>query len=305
MGQEAGGKETTVVVVCADDDWEQAGPNLSEAFSVKEKTLPEQLVFDLVRYRAQDLELYRFRKNLILLGDMDSEVFRDVLSEDARVMVRSGESYMFGSLDGWIGGQILVMIVAPPEEPLSRIVELAGPAAFEYFRTHSLDRIRKRIYGDGIEEKTKDHTKKAYGWTLDLPRGYRIADEDSSGRFVSFIKHDPERVILVYWGFEKGEKSWVDVRNEMSSVYLQGDEVVLERASMSDVNFRGYRARKIEGHWENEDKVMGGPFTTYCFQDTISGTYYMVDYNVFAPAMRKWPILGQVEWITQTFTLDR
>jgi hypothetical protein len=89
----------------------------------------------------------------------------------------------------------------------------------------------------------------------------------------------------------------------MSLTYLQGDEVVSERVREHDVDFRGYRARKLDGHWENEAKVMGGPFTTYCFQDTATGTHYMVDYNVFAPGRRKWPITGQMEWIVQTFTL--
>jgi len=303
IGQEAGGRETDVVVVCGDEDWEDVGPILTEAFSVTEKTLHEQRVFDLVRARAQDLELYRFRKNLILMGNLESDVFEDVLSEDARVMVASGESYMFGSLDGWITGQIVVMIVAPPGKSLSDIVALAGPSAFKYFNEHCLERIRTRIYSEGIEEALKVRLRQAYGWTMDLPMGYKVADEDSSGGFVSFIRHNPERVILVYWGFDKGERSWIDIRNVMGLRYLQGDEVLPERVRQRGADFRGYTSRRLEGHWENEEKVMGGPFVTYCFQDTVSGMYYMVDYNAFAPAKKKWPILGQLEWIARTFTL--
>ena len=302
-GQEAGGKETDIVVVCTDEDWEQAGTVLEEAFSVTEEAPQEQKVFDLLRAKAQDLELYKYRKNLVLIGGLDSAVFEDVLSEDARVMARSGESYMFGSIDGWISGQILVMIVSPPDKLLSDIVGLAGPAAFRYFREHCLERIRRRIYSQGIEEEVKRRMREAYGWTIDLPKGYRVATEDSSGGFVSFIRHYPERVILVHWGFDKGGSPWIEARNEMSMAYLQGDEAVPERVREIDVSFRGYSARRLAGHWENEEKVMGGPFVTYCFQDTVSGEHFMVDYNVFAPAKKKWPITGQMEWIAQTFTL--
>jgi hypothetical protein len=195
------------------------------------------------------------------------------------------------------------MIVAPPDKPLSEIVGLAGPSAFRYFKQHCLERIGSRMYNQGIEEEVKLRLKGMYGWTLDLPKGYRIAAEDSSGGFVSFIKHYPERVILVRWGFQTDESSWIDTRNEMSMAYLQGDQAVPERVTETDTLFRGYSARRLAGHWENEEKVMGGPFVTYCFQDTVSGTYYMVDYNIFAPAKKKWPILGQMERIAQTFTL--
>lgn len=305
MGTEAGGRETDVIVLCTDADWDQAGSALDKAFSVTEETPQEQRAFDLMRADLEDLELYRFRKNLILMGGVRSSVFDDILSEETKVMVRSGESFMFGSIDGWINGQILVMIVAPADRPLSDIVEMVGPRAVEYFRSHCLERIRSRIYRDGAEEEVKAHLKKSYGWSLDLPKGYRLATEDSSGGFVSFIRHNPERVILVHWGFEKGARTWIDVRNSMSLVYLQGDEVSPDRVTEETVNFRGHKARKLRGHWENEQKVMGGPFVSYCFQDTVSGVYYMVDYNVFAPTKRKWPILGQTEWIAQTFTLYR
>lgn len=301
--QEAGGRETLIVVVCSDEDWESAGPALRDAFSVRERTIERQRVFDLKRVAARDVDMYRFRKNLLLMGGVNSDLMKDVMSEDAKVMVNSGESYMFGSLDGWAGNQILVMLVAPADKPLAQVVRLTGHPMFRYFKRESLERIRRRIYSSGIEEETKIGMKEKYGWSIDLPKAYRVASEDSAGGLVSFIKHIPERVISVYWGFEKGDGSWVDIRDEMAAEYLQGDRIDRRRYREMPVTFRGYEATKLAGHWENQKKVMGGPFVSYCFQDTVSGTYYMVDYNVFAPGEKKWPITGQMEWIAQTFTI--
>ena len=303
--EEAGGKETVVVAVCSDDDWSDAGSALEKAFSVKEKTLEGQLVLELKRVRAVDVDMYRYRKNLLLMGRVDSDLMKDVLSEDAKVMVSSGESYMFGSLDAWANNQILVMTVAPEDKPLGEIVSSTARSAFKYFGEECKKRIRRRIYSSGIEEDMKAQMRERYGWSIDLPKAYVPAAEDSIGHLVSFIKHIPERVISVYWGFDKGSKSWVDIRDEMGAMYLQGDMVHRDLYRKVSATFRGYKAVKLTGHWENRKKIMGGPFVTYCFQDSISGTYYVVDYNVFAPAEKKWPIMNQMEWIAQTFRIYR
>ncbi|TET43967.1 DUF4837 family protein [candidate division TA06 bacterium] len=303
--EEAGGKETMVVVVCSDDDWSDAGPALEKAFSVKEKTLEGQRIFELKRVPAKDMDMYRYRKNLLLMGSIHSDLMKGVLSEDAKVMVSSGESYMFGSLDAWANNQILVMTVSSEDKSLGEITRSTARSAFKYFREECRERIRRRIYSSGIEEGLKAQMKERHGWSIDLPKAYIPAAEDSIGHLVSFIKHVPERVISVYWGFDKERKSWVDIRDEMGARYLQGDIVHRDRYREISTTFRGHKAVKLTGHWENKKKIMGGPFVAYCFQDTISGTYYMVDYNIFAPAEKKWPIVAQMEWIAQTFKIYR
>lgn len=305
MEEEAGGKETVIIAVCNDEDWSDAGAALEEAFSVRERAVEGQFVFELKRVPETSLDMYRYRKNILLMGSINSDMMENVLSEDAKVMVSSGESYMFGSLDAWANDQILVMVVAPEDRSPGDIIRTTGRSAFRYFKEECEERIRRRIYSSGIEEEIKAQMRERYGWTINLPKAYLLAAEDSVDLLVSFIKHVPERVISVYWGFDKGNKSWVDVRDRMAAKHLQGDVVDRGRYMEIPTTFRGHKATKLTGHWENRRKIMGGPFVAYCFQDTISGTYYMVDYNVFAPAEKKWPIMAQMEWIAQTFKIHR
>ncbi len=303
IGQEAGGRETDVIVVASDEDWQEAGPLIEEAFSQREKTLDQQKIFDLARVSDQDLELYRYRKNLLLVSKIDSDLVKDVLAEDARVTVRSGESYMFGSLGAWIPEQILVVIVAPEDKPLAEVVKLTGPSALKFFKDECLERIRRRIYRQGVNQELRALVERKYGWSIDVPNGYEVADDDSTAGVVSLIRHHPERALVVFWGFPKDDKSWADVRDEMAAVHLQGDKLVGKTVSEKATTFAGCEATVLSGQWENERKLIGGPFVTYCFQDTSSGEYYMIDYNVFAPAEKKWPILGQMEWIVRTFRI--
>jgi hypothetical protein len=305
IGQEAGGRETDVIVVAGEEDWQEAGAAVEEAFSEREKMLDQQKIFDLIRVDEQDLELYRYRKNLLLVSRLDSDLVKDVLAEDARVTVRSGESYMFGSLGAWIPEQILVVIVAPPDKSLEEVAKMTAPSAFKFFKDECLERIRRRIYRQGENQKLRALVEGKYGWTIDVPNGYEIADDDSAAGVVSLIRHNPERSLVVFWGFPKDDKSWADLRDEMAALYLQGDEVVRKTVSERATDFGGYEAKVLSGQWENERKLIGGPFVTYCFQDTSSGEYYMIDYNVFAPAEKKWPILGQLEWIARTFRIVR
>jgi hypothetical protein len=301
--KEASGKDTIIVVVCSDEDWQLAGAALDSAFAVTENAVQALRVFELDHVKPKNLELYRYRKNILLMGTINSDMMKEVLSQDAKVMVGTGESYMFGSLDAWIENQIAVMIAAPAEKPLDQIVRLSGRSAYEFFKRNSLERIRRRMYSSGTEEEIKAQMMRKCGWSLDVPRGWRVSVDDSIRHAFSLVKHSPESVVSVYWGFEKGKKGWVDIRDEFGSMYLQGDKVDRARSTESPVTFKGYNAVRLEGNWENDKKGLGGPFVSYCFQDTASGKYYVVDYSAFAPGENKWPIMGQMEWIVQTFKI--
>jgi hypothetical protein len=68
-----------------------------------------------------------------------------------------------------------------------------------------------------------------------------------------------------------------------------------------EVDFQGRYAIQLDGVWENLKHNIGGPFRSYGFYDESDQRIYLVDYSVFAPGLKKWPFMRQLEAMARTF----
>ena len=67
------------------------------------------------------------------------------------------------------------------------------------------------------------------------------------------------------------------------------------------VDFNSRYAIRLDGVWQNEKHVMGGPFRSYGFYDENDGRLYMIDLAVYAPGERKYQYIRQLDGIASTF----
>jgi hypothetical protein len=65
--------------------------------------------------------------------------------------------------------------------------------------------------------------------------------------------------------------------------------------------FLGRWCLKIEGLWEHEEQVAGGPFLAYVFYDEGTQRVYVIDCATFAPNKVKIPFLDQMDAVAHTF----
>ena len=68
-----------------------------------------------------------------------------------------------------------------------------------------------------------------------------------------------------------------------------------------NVEFLGRPAVVLEGLWENDEKMAGGPFRNYTFYDKESGRIYQIDIAVYYPAGKKETFLRQLDVMARTF----
>jgi hypothetical protein len=145
-----------------------------------------------------------------------------------------------------------------------------------------------------------------YGWTVRIPKGFRVA-EDEKGRLVKFVAHEPTRLLFVHWRPSDGEalnaERCLRLRSRLVWEYYDEDVIEESMTSASDAVFQGREAVRIDGVWQNEKHVIGGPFFTLCFDE--GDRFYMIDCVVFAPGMDKAGFLKQLEALALTFKDER
>ncbi|MCH7759959.1 DUF4837 family protein [candidate division TA06 bacterium] len=318
--REAAGREDKVIVVCEDLEWRELESLISEILEKEEPfSLEGRNFFDVERIRPNDFDLYRYRKNLFLMGVLETTpLISQLLTGEAQEEVLSKKAQVFEKRDAWAKGQSMLIVTAENQDALINILKSHGEIIHRFFVGEVSKRTRERLYHDGFEVDLALRFKHSYGWSIHVPKGYKIAREDSSGRFVQLIRHFPDRLISVYWekidersaelrtpNFEfriPDEEECLNLRDSLALKYFEGDQVTRERVQSEEVNFQGRKALRLMGYWENEEKVMGGPFLAYCFIQ--GGRLYLLDFHLFAPGKKKWLYLLQLEEISKTFEVE-
>lgn len=308
--KKAGGPEDEIIVLCRQEVWEEVKPVLSSALEKEIFTPTRELVFEIQRVDWENFALYRYRRNLLIIGPLEgggevSQLIRELLTEEAQKSASLGEAYLFGREDAWAEGQLLLVVTAPGGTRLQRVLEREKEGVYRFFDQGGTERIRRVIYRDGYQEEVAQHLEKSYEWSIHLPLGYRTAVEDSKGNLLSFIRHYPDRLIFIYWDERKTEEInpalCLSRRNYLGSKYFEGDKINPERTRTEWVDFQGRKALKIKGIWQNDEKVMGGPFQSYCFYDKSQKRFYLLDFHVFCPGRKKLSYLKELDLVCQTF----
>lgn len=297
-------------MLCEKEIWEEVKPVLSSALEKEIFTPTRESVFEVRRVDWENFNLYRYRRNLLVIGYLGgkgdvSRLIEQLLTDQARRAVRAGDAHLFSKEDAWADGQLLLVVAASEGSSLSSVLESEKNGIYKFFDEGGTKRIGETIYGQGYQEDTAERLQKRYGWSIHLPWGYKTAEEDSEGNFVSFIRHYPDRLIFIYWDQRKSSRInsplCFSTRNYLGDKYFEGDTIDQDRTETEWLDFQTWRALRVKGIWRNDDKVMGGPFQTYCFYDERQERFYLVDGHVFAPGRRKLPWLKELDLICQTF----
>lgn len=304
---EAGGREDVIIVISEEEEGGQLHHLLREILEKGEPySLERRPFFEMEWVSPERFEVYQYRKNILLIGELErNPIMRELLTEKAIQDVISQKVLLFEKRDPWAKGQYLLVVTGVHPEDLSSLLKQSGEILFRFFEKEVSHRISTMIYKDGTEETITQHLKETYDWSLSLPKGYTISREDSQQKMIQMIHHFPDRLITVSWEEEEGkmvyltEKEILDLRDSLFKRNFEGDLVMRDRVQSEEVNWLGKKSLRLVGYWENDEKVMGGPFISYSFLE--GGRSYFLDLHLFAPGKKKWLYLLQLEEIAKTF----
>lgn len=277
------GKSRDVIVVSVIVDSQLVGGGLQVIHRFPQ---PEP-VFNFIY--APDTALKRFRtfRTIFLYGSLRDVNINRLLNDDARNAIARDNVALFKKYDLWARGQ-LVLILAVAEPPMLW-------DAFDEYRS-LIGRILEDNYENCIRQEYRqvpldedlNGRLRRFGVAIDLHPGWLIDSTFSGDGFIFVHAHYPDRSIFFYR--EPGAKALSESlalrkRNELTRRFYRGDQVMNASTALTGAELDGRHALRLQGVWQNDSLIAGGPFLTYIFN--AGDTFCMVDGILFLPGERK------------------
>ncbi|MCF6268710.1 MAG: DUF4837 family protein [Melioribacteraceae bacterium] len=280
-------------------------------------------LFNLQRENFRKLRKLQNRKNIIILGVLDSDdntskYIKATLDSSVTELVKNNEESFINKNNLWAKDQLVMFLISNSVEELKKNILKKNEELLYSFRQASNQRLFSKLYKPNLElKKMKADIFSKYDWTLYIQPAVNLAISDSANNFVwlrSGRNTDLERWMFVHWIENANAKylnndSLIDIRNRITQKYFRvSDDSVyvdiafgMSKPMVSQANFNGRYALMSQGFWKFSDKSGGGPFISYSFLDKKNNRFYMIDASIYAPKYYKKKLLQQADVILNSF----
>ncbi len=308
---ESQGDGANIYVIADSTDWAVLEPTLKEVFQKVIITPQPEYLFELIWVSPDNFGEHARKKNLVLAGALQSPggvIAKVGLSSEVKERVAEGSAFVFPKPDQWAENQLLVVLVSNTLEELQEKLLDNRDYLYNLFKKKLDDETLTEMYSKLEQVEMEKELLEKFGWMVRIQHDYIINIERLQERFVMLRRSLPgrERWLFVHW-IDDGDSAiitpeWaIQTRNRLTTKFYEGDVINQQYTKTDTVDFLGRRALLLEGLWENEQKVLGGPFRSYSFYDAPSGRVYMIDVAVLFPGGKKEPFLRQLDVMAHTF----
>ncbi len=283
----AAGQVNEVVIITHDSTLLARAQGINELFYTPQ---PESL-FTIVVPPDSLVPRYLEHKNVLILtypGAPHWPVYRQLFGEKTGVNILSHRL----AIDDHIIG-----IAGPKWEATLSLLETALPTVKESLMAWMFQNYLKREYFAGHNPQIREIIRERWHLDIDVPSGWAFFVQQDS--IFALAKHYPDRFFMVY--MEPAPRtldpwSLLDLRDRLTQVYYDGDYVLRDTATLrfERTTFLGQPSQVIYGVWQNNRRVLGGPFKLIAFN--YGSRFFLVDIGVFAPDLdHKMPFIFRTE----------
>ncbi len=307
----ATGLDDHIIVFADSVDWNYYKDALNSVFGKQYKTpvVEREFIIEWVPFRH--FEKYRNRKNIFILGRLDSDLpvsqnVRELLSPEIIEGVKKGNYFYVPKPEAWAVKQYVLFLIATNRDNMIQKIYDFGDVLYNDFRKFYFTRLKEQMFAHQEQKKLEEYIVQHFPFKMRIQHDYFIADENFEEGYVWIRRLHPDRSILVHWltlspDFKLTPRWIIDERNRLARQIYKGDVVVEEETKAYAVKFKRWNALRLEGTWRNDHYVIGGPFRNITFVDTSTNRIYFLDFYVQAIGKRKKPFLDQLDVIIHTF----
>jgi hypothetical protein len=300
------------IIVFADSmDWNDYKPPIDSVFGRLYQTPVMESEYVLSWQPADDLEKFKYTRNIFFLGRMNSDgavstLVRNSLSEDIINNVNSGKYFYIPKHDPWATDQYVLFLLAPNKEELINRIYKYSDAIYDDFEKSYYERFKEELFKRYENEDLEEYLVNHFPFTMRIPSDYFIAHESVDSNFVWIRRLEPDRSVMVHWvpysdTIDVNYKWIVKERNKVADMIYEGDVIVEGETKRRTVRFLKWQALRLEGTWMNPKYMIGGPFRNITFVDSKSNLIFMIDFYVRAIGQRKKMYLDQLDIMAHTF----
>ncbi len=268
--------------------------------------------FDVFVRNHEQFRGNRDRKNLVLYtrvdqrGGMLSQMQR-MLGKDILARVRRERKLVLYRNDLFARDQDVYFLLAADAEAEKEILGRMGATLRQRMRESTRDRYRDYLLRNRENKGGGKYLQRRYGFTLRFPGEYHLLQERPDLGAIELHRGEPSRALGVFWTKEfDGVPSMADSTDLMAfrlqvvdSLY-NGDYMLPEDNRFSEAEVAGRPAVRVQGIWQNERDMTGGPFVTYFMHDKARDRLIAIDLLIYAPGQAKHPYMRELEALAST-----
>jgi len=320
----ARGLEDEIYVVADSIEYEELRTALETTFEKLIYTPQPEKLFTLKRISVNEIERNRNKKNLIIVGPLNSssttsQFIRAIVDSAARMKLIENDGFLIKKYDLWAKNQLVMVLTSPEIQELEFNILKNKDALLYTFQQISDKRLYASLYKSQYEqEEVEGKLLKDYGWLIYVQADFALALNKPENNFV-WLRRSPnsdmERWIFIHW-IENASPELLNtdsikaIRNMLTEKYYRTSDdsayvvIAKDYYTTSEINFKGRYAIFTQGLWDLNIKGMGGPFINYTFYDEKSKRLYMLDGSVFAPKYYKRNLIHQMDVTLQSFMTE-
>ena len=254
----------------------------------------------IVRYKKPGELANRLTQHGILIVGFEEDsliqsLFPNLSANDSFALYRIN--------DVWAENQSVLVFMARDTLNMLLGLKAVRPKIHEVFKYRLLQRLEAMTYEKGKDTELSEKIE-TYGFKLGVPKGWLLDERYAGQNFIWVHAHEPDRSIFIYWDEKERElsrKAMLALRDSLTAHFYDGDYLDSTFTTAGSSYFRASEAIRIEGVWQNDSMIVGGPMIGFSFNE--GGRFWMIDAMLFypVPPTKKVFWLNQLEVILATF----
>lgn len=293
MKRNVTGKLGELVVVIAPTSWEgQPGEKIREVLAQPQLGLPQgEPIFDVIKIPHEAFgDIFKTSRNLMLTNiGSDVETSEVIYKRDVHAHT-----------------QAVVYVNAKNSNEFVSLMNKHSDRIAGFFIQAERDRLQLN-YSNYNEKAVSNKTKEVFGLTLNVPPGFKVAEQSDDFMWIKYETPDISQGILIYsFPYEDDSTFTPDYLIGKRNVVLkhnvpgpiEGSYMTTEREVPVLFNVfkrNGNYTAEMRGLWKVENDFMGGPFISLSMLDLLGNRVVTLDAYVYAPGKDKLPFIRQVE----------
>jgi hypothetical protein len=253
-----------------------------------------------------DTDIKKFHKfrTIFLYGSLENNFIKKLLNAEAREATKKDEIVLFRKSDLWAKNQLVLILAVSEPQMLWNAVKEYHALIVRILDDNYFRNVKAEYNALPRDEKTIEELKQ-HGITFDLPKGWLIDTAHAREKFLLIRAHDPDRSVFYYRARKPVHLSdtfAIKIRNILTEKYYHGDYILKDRIRAEPYELDNLKGIRLQGAWQNDSLVAGGPFLAYFLTDSIN--LYVIDGALFLPGERKTDYFKRVEVLLNSFKLE-
>lgn len=234
-------------------------------------------LFDFIVLPRTSMRTLANRHRNVMILTLDTTLKHNVMAADTNVYSR---------------GQVMIQLSSPSVDSMTDYIWQHRNTLSGVYHKYERDRFIRRVnkYHElGLEKALE----KKFGFTMKIPRGYRLEEERKDFTWIAF-QTELGSINIIFYQFKTpptGDDWLLDERNvALSNVpgpsegsYVTTEMMLRPETTLQTIN--GVNWYQTRGLWRVENDFMGGPFINYVTK--VGDEYIGMDMFVQAPGTKE------------------